>query len=273
MKTAFTGLLLFFAFTIAAQQPKNVPSTTSVYNEEGKLQMLITYNPVCNCRTYTEFYHSGRILAKRTFKTEGRKEYIDGEDITYFPDGSIKHFKIWNNAYPEGRAFSNHENGKLEHEEFYENRFKAGTWKYYNERGELLKEVIFEKGRTPWNGKLNIATEKVYAAGKLLKTGPAGKEVPTAVSRAVETNGSTLFNKHCKSCHSPGKGPSLVGVVKRRRPEWLQLMIRDGMSLVQMGDRDAVQLYQKWLNIPHPPFKQLRSEEVAAIIQYLEIHK
>jgi antitoxin component YwqK of YwqJK toxin-antitoxin module len=151
--------------------------------------MLINYNPSCSCRTYTEYYPDGKVYAKRIFKVTDKAEYIDGDDVTYYYDGSIKQFRFWKNAVPEGRAYSNYENGKTEHEAFYHNKYKSGIWKYYNKKGELVREQIYEPGKTYWNSKAENVTIKYYAAGNLLFTNVylKGKKVKSSQADSADT--------------------------------------------------------------------------------------
>src|SRR5690606_29736341 len=126
-------------------------------NEQGKVQMQIYYNPACDCKVYTEHYNDGKLYAKRTFKLFDKGEMIDGEDITYFYDGSIKIYRNWKDALPVGRFYYKHDNGKLEHEEFYEGKYKSGTWKYYDPFGRLIREQIYTPQKTLWNSKKDVA--------------------------------------------------------------------------------------------------------------------
>lgn len=286
MRVLLFVLFIFMASELRAQQ--NIATSTRVYNEDGKLQMLIHYNPSCNCRTYTEYYPDGKIFAKRTFKVVEKKgEFIDGEDITYFHDGSIKHHKVWKDALPQGRAYTNYENGKLEHEEFYRGKYKAGTWRYFDKNGSLLKEQFFEGLNNSWNSKKDDVTIKHYNAGKLLYT-EIYKDGKLAKSDKKETkiiatippkhntelvDGKKLFSMKCAVCHTfdkDGYGPSLKNVTKKRNNVWLHQMITNGMKLVENGDKDAVALYNQYNKKKHLNMEYLTNKQVQAIIDYLK---
>jgi antitoxin component YwqK of YwqJK toxin-antitoxin module len=189
----FFFLIIFAISAGIAHAQQSLSKTTSVYNEDGKLQMSIHYNPSCSCRTYTEYYPDGKVYAKRIFKVTDKAEYVDGEEVTYYYDGSIKQFRFWKNAVPEGRAYSNYENGKMEHEAFYHDKYKSGKWKYYNKAGDLIREQIYEPRKTSWNSKAENVTIKYYAAGNLLFTNVYlnGKKVKStqADSTAVKPKG------------------------------------------------------------------------------------
>ncbi|MBS1782493.1 MAG: c-type cytochrome [Bacteroidetes bacterium] len=283
MKHLFSVLSVLFILSIARAQ--NVSKTTNVFNEEGKLQMLIAYNPSCRCRTYTEFYPDGKVYAKRTFTVTDKGEFIDGEDLTYHPDGSIKIFKLWKNAFPEGRAFATYENGKTEYEEFFKDKLKVGTWRYFNEAGDLTKEKLFEGTHNSWNSKKDSYILKTYKGGKIIST-----EVFTAGSlsksdRKEATNtlvhnpysgisdGKKLFDLKCKACHSmdnDGYGPALKDVGLRRTNGWLIQMIADGNKLVASGDKEAVLLFEKYGGKKHISNENLTKQQIQSIIDYLK---
>lgn len=289
MKPVVTVLLSIFVMIAEVRAQNEISRSTSIYNEEGKLQMIISYDAARKSRTYTEFYPDGKVYAKRSFSVVDKGEFIDGEDITYFNDGSIKHYKLWKNALPEGRAYSNHENGKLEHEEYYSGKFKTGTWRYYDKTGGLVKEIQFAEKKNPWNDKNQEAVIRHYQSGKLSHTevyrqgkivGSDKKVAPAAITSKkgpfkhdpALLDGAQLFSMKCAVCHSfdkDGYGPSLKGVTTRRKPEWLHQMITDGMKLVEAGDQDAVALYEKYFKAKHLKMDYLTKKQVEAIVAYL----
>lgn len=279
-------LLLFF--TVASQAQKrnpNVPSTTKIYNEEGKVQMLITYNPACSCKVYSEFYNDGVLYAKRTFKISDKGEVVDGEDVTYFHDGSIKIYKLWEDALPVGRFYFNHDDGKLEHEEFYDGKYKSGTWKYYDNFGRIIREQVYEPDKTPWNSKKDNATYKYYVNGILTRTEKlsngvktiAGKKVvatPAAGPAIITKDGKELFNLKCKVCHAPDRdayGPALINFNKKRTDAWLLKWIKDAQQLIDAGDKEAIAIHKQWGNKKHPVQEKLNQEQIQAIIIYLKL--
>lgn len=277
----FAHLLLYFFFLpagIAAQQQKKA-AVTRIYNEEGRLQMSITYDPDCPCRTYTEYYADGKIFARRRFRVEGKKEFIDGEDIDFYHDGSIKKYRQWKNALPEGRAYASYPNGKLRHEEFFAGKYKTGTWKYFDSSGVLIQEKIFQPGSTAWDSKQDNAVYKYYRSGKLIRTeniaaGKSSKPVKdTRLPPIAIADGKTLFIRRCSACHEADKdgyGPALRDVVKKRKKEWLFQMIKNGKQLVEAGDKEATALFRQWRNIPHPSQERLTDQQIHAVMNYLK---
>jgi mono/diheme cytochrome c family protein len=286
MRLVFTVLLLICVQMVNGQKNQNAFTTTNIYNEEGKLQMVIAFDPVCMCRTYTEFYHSGKVLAKRKFNVTEKGEYIDGEDLTYSPDGGIKAYKLWKNAVPEGRAYSNFENGKLEHEEFFANKQKTGTWKYYNLKGDLVREEIYVPGKNSWNTKKDWVTKNFYADGKLAyweiyengkKIRSSQKGAKGLVANPTEiADGKQLFGLKCSACHNfetDSYGPSLKGVVQKRNKDWLFMMVKNGAELVDSGDKLAVELFNKYRKMRHPSMSKLSNPQIQAIIDYVKSFK
>lgn len=286
MRLSLVIFLLCLAEAMFAQT--GMAKTTTVYSEDGKLQMLIVYDPACPCRTYTEYYPDGKIFAKRVFKVTDKGEFVHGEDLSYYHDGSIKTYKLWEYAVPEGRAYSNYENGKLEHEEFYNNRQKTGSWKYFSSNGELLREYLYEGYSNAWNSKADnvtvrhynsgrLAYTEIYKKGKLIQSDRrvvSTKGVTVAAGRDSSiTDGKKLFEMKCAVCHSfdkDGYGPSLGNVIQRRSVPWLRQMIYNGMKLVEDGDKTALALYNKYGKKKHLNFEYLTAKQVQAIIDFLK---
>lgn len=282
---AFSILMFFTVGSQAQKRNLNVPSTTKIYNEEGKVQMLITYNPACACKVYSEFYNDGKLYAKRTFKLIEKGEVVDGEDVTYFRDGSIKIYKLWQDALPVGRFYFNNDDGKLEHEEFYEGKYKSGTWKYYDDFGRLIREQIYEPDKTLWNSKKDHATYKYYTNGVLSRTEKItngiktirGKKVaatPAAGPVITTKDGKELFRLKCSVCHTADKdsyGPALINFNRNRTNAWLLKWIKDAQQLLDEGDKGALTIHRQWGNKKHPVQEKLNQEQIQAIINYLKL--
>lgn len=261
-----------------AQEKMPAASATNVYSEEGYLQMTISFEPSCSCRSYTEYFYNGKVSSKRYFKIEGKKEFIDGDDVSYFPNGIIKEYKFWKNSFPEGRAYSNFENGKLEHEEYYSNKFKNGVWKFYDKNGFLLKELTFEKNKTPWDSKVNIAIVRTFISGKEISVNKTGSASVVNTSNLIlkkdtTLTGKQLFKVNCSSCHDliqEKSAPAIAGICHTRKRDWLIQMIKDANFLLQVEDKQAKNLFLKWNMQPHPTFKRLNNDEIESILEYLK---
>ncbi len=286
MKCLIYGLIMwaFTGFPAMAQQDGGKAKTMTIYNETGGVQMTIHYNPACYCKTYTEFFSDGKILAKRVFKVDGKKEFVDGEDVEYYHDGNIKYYKFWKAAVPEGRVYYNHENGRLAREEFYKDNCKSGLWRWFDKDGFLIKEKVFTEGKTPWNSKADYSLNKFYVNNKLTLTElmVAGKKTKTNIADTIyyramtgdkTVDAASLFKLKCAACHAPDKdgyGPALNGVYARRKTDWLRAMIVNGQQLIDNGDPLAVALYEKFRHHQHPNYEKLSKEQVDALIVFLK---
>lgn len=277
----FIALMMSPFFLFGQMEP---PSTVNVYNEDGGIQMVISYDPACACKTFTEYYGDGKILAKRTFRKEGRKEKVDGEDIEYFRNGAIKSYRLWKDALPVGRFYFKHENGTLAREEFYHNQCKSGTWRTFDTTGNLIKEQVFSEGKTPWNSTLDHCLTRIYNQRKLVATEVYvnGRKSVTRITDSsvfkwpvLPSSGDKLFQLKCKACHQAEQtfGPSLQGVVVRRPESWLRSMIVNGQNLISSGDSVAFSLAARYNNMKHPNFEKLSGEQIDALVTYLKTLK
>ena len=270
---------------LAQRRNPNIPSTTKIYNEEGKVQMLIYYNPACKCKEYSEFYSDGKLYAKRRFRVEDNKEIVDGEDITYFHDGSIKIYKQWKDALPIGRFYFNSDKDKLEHEEFYDGKYKTGTWRYYDGFGRIIREQVYEPNQTLWNSKRDNAVYKYYLNGNLSRTEKVtnggkkigGKKVNTTARAGpiISTHdGKKLYELKCRACHAfdkDGYGPGVINFKKGRSNAWLVKWVKDAQQLIDAGDKEAIALYKRWQNKKHSPQDKLNTEQIQSILKFLKL--
>ena len=279
MKPIYSLLLIFFAELVFAQE-QPMASFTRVYSEDGKLQMLIQFDPGCNCRNYTEYYASGKIFSTRRFRIDGKREFIDGEEKSFYPDGKVKHVKNWKQALPDGKAVYHYANGQIAREEYYEGKYKAGVWKFYSEKGELVKEKVYKAEKNLWNKPDSDVVVRHFSSGKAVKTDTIvdGKSSGSAApgprpAWLAEKDGAKLFKLRCATCHLPEKdsfGPALKGVTKKRRPQWLEQKIRNSTVLIENGDTEARKLFLAWGKKKHPENDMLDRAQVAAIINYMK---
>ncbi|RYD55299.1 MAG: c-type cytochrome [Sphingobacteriales bacterium] len=86
-------------------------------------------------------------------------------------------------------------------------------------------------------------------------------------------DGKALFQSNCASCHNPLKdatGPALKGVDARvPSKEWLYDWIHNSPKVIASGDKYANDLYNKWGKTVMTPFPSLSTEEIDAIITYV----
>jgi cytochrome c oxidase cbb3-type subunit III len=86
--------------------------------------------------------------------------------------------------------------------------------------------------------------------------------------------GKAIFEGNCTACHSLDAdvvGPALKDVHKRRGDEWLTKFIKNSQELVQAGDKDAVEVYEKFNKVPMPAFgTSLSDDDVANVIAFIK---
>lgn len=86
-------------------------------------------------------------------------------------------------------------------------------------------------------------------------------------------DGKALFNTNCASCHAPHKkltGPALAGVESRwSSKENLYSWIRNSAAYLKTGDPYAVNLYNEYNKIAMNAFPNLKDEEIAAMLTYI----
>lgn len=282
MKYYLTTLGVFCCCVIAlGQYAAKGPRTMSVFDESGRLQMSITDNPVCSCKTYTEYYADGRVLAKRTFKVVGRKEVVDGEDIEYYPNGTIKSFRFWKDAILDGRCYYNDDQGRLKREEYYEDGYKAGIWRFFDNDGVLEKQHVYQARQIKWNSKndnnfprSNQKSSEVLARSKQSLANPQNRTRNSDLSEKVggdTAEGASLFRLKCSVCHAqPRLAPGLKGVFERRSTLWLRQKILYGQKMLIAGDsvsKSGAKIYQ---TVRHPDFANLSEAQVGALVIFLK---
>jgi mono/diheme cytochrome c family protein len=93
-------------------------------------------------------------------------------------------------------------------------------------------------------------------------------------SANAAADGKALFQANCASCHNPYKdltGPALNGVSGRTPgKEWLYKWIHNSSALIASGDKYANEIYTKWNKVAMTSFPSLSTEEIDAIITYVE---
>lgn len=91
----------------------------------------------------------------------------------------------------------------------------------------------------------------------------------------VIDQGKELFKANCAQCHNRNMkddltGPALGGVQDRwESEELLYSWIRNSAALVASGNEYAVSIYNKFNKSPMNPFPNLKDEEIAAILAYV----
>lgn len=84
--------------------------------------------------------------------------------------------------------------------------------------------------------------------------------------------GKTIFRSRCASCHNVNKkviGPALRGVDERREKQWIIDFIHSSQTMVQLGDPDAIALFEEYNRTIMPDHKDLTSDQISNIIAYI----
>ena len=99
-------------------------------------------------------------------------------------------------------------------------------------------------------------------------------DLPETIDEGMVTTGAALFTSKCTACHKANKkfiGPSPVGVLERRAPEWVMNMILDPEGMVK-NDPIAKQLLIEYNGSPMAN-QSLTEEEARAILEYFRTLK
>lgn len=90
---------------------------------------------------------------------------------------------------------------------------------------------------------------------------------------ALISQGEQLFKENCKSCHKVHEesvGPALSGVTKRRKSAWLHDWIRNSSKMIAAGDKEAVELFNKYNKTQMTSFPTFTNEQINALLVYIE---
>ena len=90
----------------------------------------------------------------------------------------------------------------------------------------------------------------------------------------VISEGATLFNANCKSCHkvhAESVGPALANVYERVPSiDWLKQWIRNSSKVVASGDPYAVQIYEKYKKSQMTAFTSFSDDQIMSILAYIK---
>ena len=90
-------------------------------------------------------------------------------------------------------------------------------------------------------------------------------------------DGKALFMSNCASCHNPLKdatGPALQNIDKTfPSKEWGYEWIHNSAKLIASGDKTAVDIFNKFNKTAMTAFPQLSTEEIDAILKYVDEYK
>ncbi|MCS7018674.1 MAG: c-type cytochrome [Cytophagales bacterium] len=96
-----------------------------------------------------------------------------------------------------------------------------------------------------------------------------------AQDNAAVAEGKKLFTENCATCHKLGEdliGPNLVGVLDRRKPEWVKSFIKNSTRMIEQGDTDAKAVFEKYNKVAMTAFEgTIPDAGIDAIISYLKV--
>lgn len=95
----------------------------------------------------------------------------------------------------------------------------------------------------------------------------------TSFADEVTAQGKSLYSSRCASCHKLGTtltGPDLIDVDKRRSMDWIIQFVKSSQALVKKGDKDAVEVFEKFNKIPMPDHQDLEETDIKNIIEYIK---
>lgn len=93
--------------------------------------------------------------------------------------------------------------------------------------------------------------------------------LPAEIDQAMVEKGKAIYNEKCTTCHKLDGdflGPSQVGVLERRSPEWVMNMILNPDEMLAK-DPIAMELLVKYKNYPMTNQK-LTEEEARSVLEF-----
>ena len=85
--------------------------------------------------------------------------------------------------------------------------------------------------------------------------------------------GEQLFKINCKSCHNISSdliGPALASVKERHSEDWIIEWVKGPRTMVESGDPEAVELYNKWSDMGYMTAFNLSPEKIRSILNYID---
>jgi cytochrome c oxidase cbb3-type subunit 3 len=86
--------------------------------------------------------------------------------------------------------------------------------------------------------------------------------------------GEQVFQAICSVCHKMGEqviGPDLTGIHDRRSPEWIKGFIKNSAKMIAAGDKDAVEVFEKFNKTQMLAFESTLAEaDLDAVVAYLK---
>jgi copper(I)-binding protein/cytochrome oxidase Cu insertion factor (SCO1/SenC/PrrC family) len=185
----------------------------------------------------------------------------------------------------------------------YRKRFKANWTFLTGKKSDIIQlrkklglyiDEIQEEGSNNHNVNMIIGNQ---ATGRWMKRSPfenpyvladqvgnwlSGWKAPTRTddyANAPELRsiprGEQIFRTRCASCHSitgnelaDALGPDLLGVTRKREPQWLLDWLKAPDQMLKKKDPIAVELYKQYNNLAMPNMR-LNKEEALSLLDYM----
>ena len=97
-------------------------------------------------------------------------------------------------------------------------------------------------------------------------------DITGRINQSMADEGEVIFNRICSACHKLDQkfiGPALIGVTKRRTPEWIMNMIMNPEQMVKKNAQ-ARRLHMEYAS---PMVNQgLTEAETRSILEYFRIN-
>lgn len=97
--------------------------------------------------------------------------------------------------------------------------------------------------------------------------------IPTITYSQEIPSGKALFATNCGSCHNMENkvvGPALKNTIELQGREWTSKWIVNSAELIASGDAHANEVFNEYQQMPMPAFNYLKTEELNAILDYME---
>lgn len=108
------------------------------------------------------------------------------------------------------------------------------------------------------------------------KTAQQGDDYSNAPELRNLSRGESIFRTRCATCHSVtgnepkgALGPDLLGVTRKRDPQWLLDWLKAPDQMLNKKDPIAMALYEQYNRLAMPNMR-LHKEEALALLEYLE---
>ncbi|MDX2189294.1 MAG: cytochrome c3 family protein [Bacteroidota bacterium] len=123
--------------------------------------------------------------------------------------------------------------------------------------------------------QFTIQTKKILVAflltGIFFSINGFAQEIPS--DEATINAGKALFENNCTQCHAVSDevvvGPGLKNVHSRRKLAWIQKWVRNSTLLINSGDKEAIEVFNKFNKVQMQSFA-FSDPEITSIVAYIK---